>query len=1252
MPQTEGTSVSVPSRSTSVIPPSEASAVRSGPASVARADLLKGRGRRILTGLFACTLVLLSGCERTDSVQRGYRGTGTLQYYTPSQVAAAAKLNAIPPPEATDPYDPAIPMATEVNENVQVLTDLNALEFARLMQAISTWVSPEQGCEYCHNVENLASDEKYTKVVARNMLLMTRDINTNWKSHVADTGVTCWTCHRGKGVPSDIWFTTPQPKTPSAGISGNKAGQNTAGVTINGYSSLPFDPLTPFLAADTPISVQGTEVLPYGNRQSIKQTEWTYSLMMYMSTSLGVNCTYCHHTRAMGRWDQSSPQRVTAWYGIRMVRALNGDYLEPLKPLYPDARLGPAGDAPKTACATCHKGAYKPLFGVSMLNDYPSLAGVIPGRLKPVEEPTASEPSAAAGGSDAVAMAVETDAAAAEMAVSEESVPADDEPSAEPKTSEAESIGDEVPDGVEVQGLVAQPTQAEVADQAVATDATTEQAEPAEEQVADADAEGAVQEEVPAATMVELATSEMGTTAEPDADATGEAPTKADADAVVEAPMDAEGGLADIAPLVSLPPSAEARMSELETVIDDLRDKLAMLTDQRQDSGRADAVSRGLMDAGDSKGQLAAEDDSLRGALSLVSPSLQTVKQFALALDAAEQRVEAVEARSKHERAALEQRLALAVLQRDDYRAEAEATLSRMEERHAAAMEAAQQRIEEVEARLEQVQDRLEVLSGAQAEDGAEAETDAGDPNDNDLENEAEGAPSAGSVAPSQAAEQQTLLAELERLRQERSLLQQQLEQAVAEPDVAAAAAPAAFISGKHQVALDAAEQRISALHARLEQESTALQQQLDVVRSQREKSAGDVEQRLSKTHATEMAQSEQRIGALAARLEQERLALQQQLEVVRAQRDRVASEVKTRLSMAHEAELDTAKTRIGALQARLEQERIALHQQLEVVREQRDGAADALQARLAMEHAAVLAAMERQVRATRAKLDNQRSALEQQLALVRAQRDAAAQERDLRPTRFEHEKALQAADKRVSAALARLENERTALQQQLTVVRAWRAAAEADSDQQVNALAATHRKKVAELHGAITAREVRQAQEREALQQQLEVVRAQRDAAPAESAVAVAEVAAAEPVESVADSRQSLADTAAELGGQLTEDGVLVSLGGDQLQFASGSAALPAAEIPSLNRTAELLTSRPELTARIEGYTDSAGGAALNQALSRRRAEAVMQALIDRGVAPDRLSAEGLGEEKPIADNGTAQGRSQNRRVEVYLVD
>ncbi len=110
--------------------------------------------------------------------------------------------------------------------------------------------------------------------------------------------------------------------------------------------------------------------------------------MMYISNSLGVNCTYCHVTRAFGRWEQSTPQRVTAWYGIRMARDLNGVYLNSLHSVFPAHRLGPEGDVPKVGCETCHKGAYKPLYGVSMLGDYPELAGIMPPPAAPAAEST------------------------------------------------------------------------------------------------------------------------------------------------------------------------------------------------------------------------------------------------------------------------------------------------------------------------------------------------------------------------------------------------------------------------------------------------------------------------------------------------------------------------------------------------------------------------------------------------------------------------------------------------------------------------------------------------------------------------------------------------------------------------------------------------------------------------------------------------------------------------------------------------
>jgi photosynthetic reaction center cytochrome c subunit len=137
-----------------------------------------------------------------------------------------------------------------------------------------------------------------------------------------------------------------------------------------GLTSLP-DPFSAQLDAPANVRVIGKTALPMGEGPSLKQAEYTYSLMIHMSTSLGVNCTFCHNSRAFIGWD--IPARVTAWHGLRLVRDLNYNYVTPLKPLYQPIRLGPGGDAPKLNCATCHRGVNKPLGGAQMLKDYPEL---------------------------------------------------------------------------------------------------------------------------------------------------------------------------------------------------------------------------------------------------------------------------------------------------------------------------------------------------------------------------------------------------------------------------------------------------------------------------------------------------------------------------------------------------------------------------------------------------------------------------------------------------------------------------------------------------------------------------------------------------------------------------------------------------------------------------------------------------------------------------------------------------------------
>ena len=141
----------------------------------------------VLAGLGLCAG--LSGCDDppAESTQTGYRGTGMVQIADAERVAALMAANQVPaPPYDLEPIDG--PLASEAYENVQVLGHLPESQFLRLMTAITEWVSPEEGCGYCHNLENLASDEVYTKVVSRRMLQMTWQINDTWSSHVADTG--------------------------------------------------------------------------------------------------------------------------------------------------------------------------------------------------------------------------------------------------------------------------------------------------------------------------------------------------------------------------------------------------------------------------------------------------------------------------------------------------------------------------------------------------------------------------------------------------------------------------------------------------------------------------------------------------------------------------------------------------------------------------------------------------------------------------------------------------------------------------------------------------------------------------------------------------------------------------------------------------------------------------------------------------------------------------------------------------------
>lgn len=110
------------------------------------------------------------------------------------------------------------------------------------------------------------------------------------------------------------------------------------------------------------------------------------------------------------------------------------------------------------------------------------------------------------------------------------------------------------------------------------------------------------------------------------------------------------------------------------------------------------------------------------------------------------------------------------------------------------------------------------------------------------------------------------------------------------------------------------------------------------------------------------------------------------------------------------------------------------------------------------------------------------------------------------------------------------------------------------------------------------------------------------------------------------------------------------VNYAAQQIFFAKNSDKLTPGSLPALQEVVTLLKAHPELKMAIDGHTDNTGKAATNLALSQKRAEAVKKYLVQQGVEASRLQAKGYGPGKPVADNSTEEGRSQNRRVEMSL--
>jgi len=133
----------------------------------------------------------------------------------------------------------------------------------------------------------------------------------------------------------------------------------------------------------------------------------------------------------------------------------------------------------------------------------------------------------------------------------------------------------------------------------------------------------------------------------------------------------------------------------------------------------------------------------------------------------------------------------------------------------------------------------------------------------------------------------------------------------------------------------------------------------------------------------------------------------------------------------------------------------------------------------------------------------------------------------------------------------------------------------------------------------------------------------------------------------------QQEAELRQQMGGQVgivnTGSQLIVTLPQDIL-FATNSTSLTGSLQNDLYTLAGSLNRYPNTTVNVLGHTDNVGAAAYNLDLSQRRAHAVASVLINSGVSAARVRAIGIGEDRPIADNLTAQGRQQNRRVEIII--
>jgi outer membrane protein OmpA-like peptidoglycan-associated protein len=162
-------------------------------------------------------------------------------------------------------------------------------------------------------------------------------------------------------------------------------------------------------------------------------------------------------------------------------------------------------------------------------------------------------------------------------------------------------------------------------------------------------------------------------------------------------------------------------------------------------------------------------------------------------------------------------------------------------------------------------------------------------------------------------------------------------------------------------------------------------------------------------------------------------------------------------------------------------------------------------------------------------------------------------------------------------------------------------------------------------------------ARESEAMRAQSAAEQARNEAQNAQSQLAQAQAES-----------QRLAAQLQDMQARQTSRGLVLTL--DDVLFDTGKAQLKSGSLRVLDQVAEFLEQNPERHVQVEGFTDSQGTDDFNLQLSQNRADAVAQAIIQRGIAAERVRARGYGEQYPVASNSSAGSRQLNRRVEIVV--